>query len=230
MAKKQVKKNRFVFWVVVIILFYVFTSAKVSVGTVEISHEVAQDSGEKIPFVVEKLVNTTKYKEEKVPYGVPDCQLTVYNFSSKYTYEESFAEGKKAASCTFFIINQEDMAGNFTFYPQFLVSGNIHDGPDIMKPIGPFGNATFQWNFTIGISDTGGCLLQSMNYPQRMKCTYLEPITYQIKQIPYTVEEMKNVTEYRSAGQSTMIVKENVTGAIYTNRFFGYRQFFYLGY
>lgn len=232
MAQKKKKNSTLLWWIIAIILFYVFTSAKVSTGIIEKKTISEKPVTVQEPIVVEKPVKTTKYREERTPFGERRCEQMNYNFSKTYQYSETAtARGKRVGVCTYVVKNEEDIAGPFSFYVQFLKNGNINDGPDQLKIIEALGKQTFVWNLTIDTGDTLSCLLQSNNPPKRMKCFYLEPITYQIQEVPYTVEELKNVTEYRlvTTNEKTT-TKQNVTGNIYTNRFFNYRQFFYFGY
>ncbi len=222
-AKKSPVK-KIVSWIVIILLFYVLTSAQTSTETVQV--EKAVSGGNPVPVVVEKSVNVTKYREEKVPFGEPRCELLAYNFTKDYTYSEVAINGQRTGICTYDIKNEEDIAGTFRMYVNILKSGKISDSPDYAQVIPPFGTVKFQWNFTLGLGDSASCLLQCTDCPKREKCFYLEPTTYQIKQVPYNVEEKKNVTEYTTSGTS----KQNVVKNVYTNKFFGYRQFFYFGY
>ncbi len=217
-----------VWWILAIVVFYIFTTARVSTETVELSKKVGYASQE--PIVVEKLVKTTKYRTEKVPFGSPRCEQMNYNYSYRYSYAENYADGKKIGTCTFNVKNEEDIPGTFDFYVQFFRNGQVNDGPDQVKTIEAFSTETYEWNLTMGVSDTLTCLLQVQNPPHRAKCFYLEPITYSIKEVPYTVEELKNVTEYNTIPLGQTSIKQNVTQNVYTNRFFGYRQFFFLGY
>lgn len=235
MAEKKSKRTsskRIFVWIIAIIIFYVLTSATVSTGIVEVTKKSSQNyvAGTE-PIVTEKLVKTTKYKEEKVPYGVPRCEQFIYNFSKTYAYSEEVVNNQKIATCTYMLKNEEDIAGVFDMYPNYLKTGKINDGNDIIKTIEAFGTARFEWNFTLEPFETASCLLQCGKCPTRMKCFYLKPITYQVKEVPYIVEEKKNVTEYKDIIETkTVKAKVNETRNIYTNRFFGYKQFLYLGY
>jgi hypothetical protein len=232
MAKqKSSNGKRIITWIVIIAVFYVLTSAQVSTEIVEVEKRVEQPYTESESYVVEKLVKTTKYRTEKVPYGTPRCEQMNYNFSRTYAYSEEIVGNKKNATCTFTVKNEEDIAGTFTFYVQFLKNGKINDGPEKTVSLEAFESRPLRWSLIVEPLDTVSCLLQISNPPHRMKCFYLEPITYQIKEVPYTVEELKNITEYRTLTKTrTTLVKENVTQNVYTNRFFGYGQFFYFGY
>jgi hypothetical protein len=219
--KAKPKSKKILYWIAAIIIFYVLTSAKPGLETIEVEKQLENAT----PVVVEKLVKVTKYREERVPFGPTRCQQFVYNFSREYSYTEEFPDGQKIGICTFAVKNEEDIAGTFKLFANILKNGKISDSPDITKDIGPFETAAFQWNFTLEPTQTASCLLQCSDCPHRVKCFYLEPTTYQIKQIPYTAEEARNVTEYK-----TGTVKQNITATVYRNRFFGYMQFFYFGY
>lgn len=228
--KKGVGKKVF-FWIIAILVIYVFTSAKVSRGVVEVEKRIEQKVNSQEQVVVEKLVKTTKYVTQKIPFGPTRCEMMWYNYSYKYSYTEDFVSGQKVGTCRFDVKNEEDMAGNFTFYTQFLQQGRISDSNEIAKPIEALSVETFQWSLEIDPLQTMSCLLRTDRNPKRIKCFYLEPITYQIKEMPVVVEELKNVTEFVPKSEVQIrIVKENVTANIYTNRFFGYGQFFYFGY
>ncbi|MBN2421172.1 hypothetical protein JXB27_02740 [Candidatus Woesearchaeota archaeon] len=235
-GKKAVKKRksflgRLVSWIIIILVFYALTSATASTGPVEIEKKVFEKYTVQEKTVVEKMVKSTKYREEKTPYGTPRCEQMNYNFTFERTISEKMEGGKKIATCSFAVTNQEDMDGKFIFYVQFTKGGSVSDGPDQTKTIPAFGTEVFSWDTELELTDSISCLLYSNNLPKRMKCFYLEPITYQIKQVPYTVEELKNVTEFVPIEKTReSVIKENVTANIYTNNFFGYRQFFYLGY
>lgn len=207
-----------IYWILILAVLYILTSARTA-------EEAAgqKEAGQKT-IVVEKLVNVTRYREEKVPYGTPRCEMFTYNFTKTYSYSESSADGKKTAICRFTVKNEEDVSGNFSFYAQLVKNTGLTEGKDLLKPIEAFGTETFEWTFNIESNEQGSCLLQSSNYPHRMRCFYLEPITYEIKKVPYTSEELKNVTEQAAAA------KESAAKSMYVNRFFGYRQFFYFGY
>jgi hypothetical protein len=233
MAKQQksIGFKKILSWIIVIAVFYVLTTATKSTGIVEVEKTLEQPRQTQEPYIVEKLVKTTKYKTEKVPFGEPRCEQMNYNFSQEKEYSESFSGNSKTVTCTFFITNLEDIAGTFTFYPQLFKNDKVSEGGDLTKTLEPFATQRFEWNFTVDATDSTHCLIQIESPPHRMKCFYLAPITYQIKEIPYTVEELKNVTEYTIRTETREVTfKENVTQNIYTNRFFGYKQFFYFGY
>ncbi len=236
MAEKKSKKpgsaGKILAWTVAVIIFYVLTSATVSMSVVEVVKKMdEQYVSSTEPYIVEKIVKTTKYKTEEVPYGTPRCEQFVYNFSKTYVYSEGVVNGQKTATCTYIVKNEEDIAGVFSLFPNFLKTGKINDGPQIVKTIEAFGTARFEWNFTLGPTESASCLLQCQKCPTRMKCFYLKPITYQIKEVPYVIEEKKNITEYRDVTKTRTVTKKiNETQNVYANRFFGYRQFLYLGY
>ncbi len=215
-----------VVWAAILAVFYILTSAEPKIETTELSKKLPEDEHSIQPIVVEKLVNVTKYKAEKKPYGLPKCMQVVYNFTKTYSYSENFAEGKKIATCTFFVKNEEDIPGNFSFYPLVIKAGDVNDGAEILKSIEAFGIERFEWNFTIHITEPLTCQLKSGDYPHRIRCFYPDPITYEIVETPYVVEELKNITEYVIRESVEWDVKEK----IYINRVFGYKQFFYLGY
>ena len=224
-------KKKVITWIIALVLFYVVTSATVSEQIVEVEKTTEQRYGTQQPVVVEKVIKTTKYRTEKVPYGTPRCEQKNYNYSYEYSYVEDVIGGNKVGTCTYDITNEEDLDGEFTFYAQITKNGIVTDGADQTKSIAAFQTVPFSWSVNVGPADSVSCLLFSQNPPHRMKCFYLEPITYQIKQVPYVVEEKKNVTEYVTLNKSnSFVTKENVTQNIYTNQYFGYNQFFYFGY
>lgn len=235
--KRVVKKKgksflgKLIKWVVIIAVFYALTSSTVSTGPVEVEKKLIEKYTVQEKTIIEKLVKTTKYREERVPYGTPRCEQRNYNFTFTRTVTEKLADGKKVVTCAFAVTNQEDMPGNFTLSTQFTKGGSVSDSADQTKSIAAFGTETFAWNVDTDLTDSVSCILQANDPPRRMKCFFLEPITYQIKQVPYTVEELKNVSEFVPTEKTrTSLIKENVTGNIYTNKFFGYEQPFYLGY
>jgi hypothetical protein len=233
MAKKKTSSSvkKIVYWIIAILLFYLFTTATVSTKTVEVEKKIEQRYTIQEPVVVEKLIRTTKYKEEKTPFGVPRCEQMNYNFTYTLAYSEEFVGDKKVGTCNFEVTNQEDIAGKFTFYVQFLKNGNINDGPEQTKEIDALSKETYTWKLSVEPFESLSCMMQTDSPPQRMKCFYLEPITYQIKRTPYVVEELKNITEFIPANKTKVTMeKQNVTMDVYTNRFFNYQQFFYFGY
>jgi len=224
-------KKRILYYVVIIILLYVFTSAKVTTETVEVEIRVEQKETTKELITVEKLVKTTKYRTEKSPYGPQRCEQLIHNFTREYEYFEEYVNNEKVGTCTFFVANLEDVPGNFTFYSNIIKGGKISDSPDLTKEIGAFSVERFEWNISLGLIESANCLLQCSDCPKRKKCLYLEPIAYQLKEVPYIVEELKNITEYKETTEIIpMLVKQNITMNVYTNRFFGYKQFLYFGY
>lgn len=230
-SKNKSSSKKVVYWIIAIILFYTLTSATVSSKIAEVQNTITQKYTAQEPNVVEKVVKTTQYREEKVPFGSPRCELTVYNFTKTDLQSTQYINGSKYGNCTFAVYNKEDIAGNFSFYPQYVKNGNTGYGAEIIKKIEPFGNTTFQWLFKLDVAESFSCMLQSGNYPQRMRCAYLKPITYSITQVPYTVEQRKNITEYTQVEKTRdVLVKQNVTQNTYTNRFFGYKQLVYFGY
>ena len=236
MTEKKSKKPSFwkklFTWLVILVIFYVLTSATVSTRVAEVTKKLDENYiSSTEPYIVEKMVKTTKYRTEEIPYGTPRCEQFVYNFSKTYSYSEGVIDGKKTAKCTYLVKNEEDLNGVFSFFPNILKTGKINDGSQIAKTIEAFGTARFEWNFTLDSSESASCLLQCQDCPTRMKCFYLQPITYQIKEVPYVVEERKNITEYRDVIKTRTIEKKvNETQNIYTNRFIGYKQFLYLWY
>jgi len=213
---RSISVKKTVYWIVVLLFFYIFTSARATPEVIEVEKELDEENFRQQLVVIEKYVNVTKYKDEKVPYGKPTCEYVIYNFSKTYQYEEEFSGGEKIGICTFLIKNEESVTGTFSFYPQFLKPGKINDGPDIVKEIKPFETTIFKWNKTLDVDESLTCMLQSADYPYRIRCTYLEPIVYEVKKIPYTSEELRNVTEY----VTVTTIKQNVTRGVYLNRFF----------
>jgi len=209
-GKKGIVIQTLVYWLLAFILFYLLTSA-------EVSTNVVQEDG-----TVEKFVNVTRYREEKVPFGEPTCMQANYNYSSEVAHTEKFVDGRKVFTCVFFVKNEEDIMGRFNFYPQLLKSGKISDGPNIEKLLDAFERKKFEWNFTVDITDTVSCMLQIEDIPDREKCLYLEDAVYELNQVPYLEQVLKNVTV-----KDSEVEVERIT---YTNRFFGYKQFFYFGY
>lgn len=217
--KKESHITKVISWVIIVALLYVLTSAETVTTTVEI---VKSEEEQKIT-VVEKLVNVTKQKEERVPLGTSRCVQVVYNFTKKYEYSESFDDGR-TVKCVFEVKNEEEVDGSFSFYAQLIKNTGITEGNDVVKNIPAFGTERFEWNFTLKNGEVGECMLKSSDYPHKMRCFFLEPITYGIKTVSYEVEELKNVTEF------TITNKENMTITTYVNKYFGYKQPFYLGY
>lgn len=229
--KKQSSAKKVVYWIIAILLFYVLTTATVSTETAEVVKNVEQRYTVQEPYVVEKVVTSTKYETKKVPYGEPRCEQMNYNFTYLKSYSETTSGLTKTGDCVFTVTNAEDIAGNFSFHIQFFKNGAVSEAPDQTKNIDAFGTAVFESKLSVGVADSLDCQIQSNGPPKRMKCFYLEPITYQIKQVPYTVNELKNVTEYKTVEKSKMTTaKVNETRDVYTNNFFGYKQFFYFGY
>ena len=146
------------------------------------------------PCVLEKTFNITLYREERTPHGEPRCEQMPYNVSKTYSYTEEVIDGKRNAVCTFMVRNDEDMSGTFSFYPNYLKTGKINDGPQITKTLDAFETAKFEWTFELDNGQTANCLLQCQECPHRIKCFFLEPIIYDIKQIPYIVQERRNVS------------------------------------
>jgi len=144
--------------------------------------------------ICEKTINITMYREERTPYGEPRCEQMPYNFTRSFSYIEGVINDKRMGTCTFIIKNEEDMSGTFKMYPNILKQGKISDGADQTHLIDAFGTAKFEWNFELDNGQTASCLIQCSDCPHRIKCFYLQPITYQIRQIPYIVQEKRNVT------------------------------------
>ena len=105
-----------------------------------------------------------------------------------------------------------------------IKSGSLSDGPNQEQKIGSEETVWFEWTFKTGPLESTSSMLQSDKYPKIEREFYLEPIAYQLKEVPYEVEILKNVTIYPQDGK--LIVEKQV----YKNKFFGYSQFFYLGY
>jgi len=232
MTKSEVSsKKRIFYFIIIIIILYIFTSAEVSEETVEIELIVEQKETTKESVIVEKLVKTTKYRTEKSPYGPQRCEQLIHNFTREYEYSEEYVNNEKIGTCTFFVTNHEDVPGTFTFYSNIIKGGKISDSPDVIKEIEAFGVGRFEWNISLGLTESANCLLRCNNCLKRKKCFYPEPIAYQIKEVPYVIEELKNITEYKEITKITpMLVKQNITRKVYANRFFGYNQFLYFGY
>ncbi len=146
--------------------------------------------------ICEKTFNVTKYKEERTPFGTPRCEQMPYNFTKvTYVYSVGVENGKRIGTCTFLMRNDEDIKGTFEFFPNIFKDGKISDGPEISKEIDAFRIAEFEWKFQLDNDvQVGSCMIQCSDCPHRIKCFYLEPITYSVRQIPYTITEKKNVT------------------------------------
>jgi len=145
--------------------------------------------------VCEKTFNVTKYREELSPYGEPRCEKMPYNFTRvSKDYTEGVINGKRMGTCAFNIKNDEDLEGTFVMFPNILKVGKINDGPDQTHTIPAFGIAKFEWSFELDNGQSASCLIQCSDCPYRIKCFYLEPVTYYTKQIPYVVQEKRNVT------------------------------------
>ena len=228
---KPSQSKRIIMWVIAIAVFYFLTAATVSTSVQEMQKQVEQRYTENVPQVVEQTVQTTQYRTEKTPYGEPRCEQMNYNFSFTYVYTEQANSNGKVGTCAFTVKNEEDIPGTFTFYAQVFHNGQVSDTPDQTHTIDAMSTTLYSWDINAGIADSVSCLLQANDPPHRAKCFYLEPITYQIKQVPYTVTETKNVTTYVPVNRSKVVtVLENETVRTYTNRYFGYPQFFYFGY
>ena len=147
------------------------------------------------PCVLEKTFNVTKWKEVKEPYSKKTCEQLPYNFTRAYQYSEGVIDGVRKGTCIFDITNDEDMSGVFEFYVNVLKQpGGISDSGQTSKEIKAFGTERFTWNFNIDNGQTASCMLQCSDCPVRIKCFYLDQIFYSVKQIPYIVQERRNVS------------------------------------
>ncbi len=223
--------KRIILWIVVIVILYVLTSAYASSQVVEVTKQQTQTYLTQEPIVVEKEVTETTYTTEKTPYGPTRCEQMNYNYTFTTAYTQNVQNGQSMGICTFNVTNQEDIAGDFIFHLQYTRNGNVEDGSDEEKTIDAYSSTIFNWSLSLAPSDTISCSLQTSTPPHREKCFYLEPITYAIQQVPHQIQELKNVTDYIYVNKSRVVsYNENVTEMVYTNKFFGYRQFFWFGY
>jgi hypothetical protein len=146
------------------------------------------------PTICEKTFNTTKYREEKTPFGEPRCEQVPYNFSFKYFYSDEIENNQRIAVCRFDIKNEENMAGKFVFHTQITKGGDVIDGADKEVSFQPLETKTLIWREPVEITDSASCLLYASQIPNRIRCFYLEPITYAVKRVPYVVQTKRNVT------------------------------------
>lgn len=230
MDKKKMIVNKVLYVVLGIILVYILTSADVHSEAVEAEKTFKEEIKE--PVIVEKIVTVQEPYTEKVPISKEGCDYYFYEYNTlpedtKLMKGDAFADeetGENYIRCNFTVINLEKKEGSFTFFSRRR--------DDQTKTIPAEGSASFQWIHNVEPGDLF-CQIEIVQskLPKIWKCLETGDTTYSVVTKYREVTKKQNTTEYRGTGEYKTVTKVvSETKYTYTNRVFGYKQFFYLGY
>ncbi|MFC1728526.1 hypothetical protein ACFLZ7_03620 [Nanoarchaeota archaeon] len=232
-VRRDYLSNKALYVVVGIILFYTLTAATVDSQIVEETKIVKDPIQEKV--IVEKTVTVQEEYVELIPISKEGCDNYDYKWDALPDKEtlallkgDSFADeetGYNYITCNFTAVNLEKEAGDFTFYSR--------DCCEQTKEVPGEGSISFQWVHKLTDPGDNFCHIKINNakHPKIYKCLETADTVYEQKTRYREVTKKQNVTEYRNTGEYEKVEKLiNATKYTYTNRVFGYNQFFYLGY
>lgn len=229
--QKNSLKDNLPYIVIGLVIFYIFTSASVTSQTAEVTKTVREPVLQAV--TIEKPVKTVEYYQEKTPFTTEGCDNYPFKFeTSPEDYRnmkgEMFANVETKENflkCNFTVTNLEDQNGTFVF--------NSRGYLDIVQLIPAKASATFQWIHKIHEFGDNLCKIEASEsgIPKIWHCLETKDTSYKIVERAREVTKLQNVTEYLETGQTRTVTKlVNETKYTYTNRLFGYNQFFYLGY
>lgn len=227
---RLIPQNKILYIVLGVILFYMLTSAHVESEITREERIISEPIQEKV--IVEKTVTVQEPYEEKVPISREGCDYYPYEWESlpedtKLLKGDSFANeetGNNYIRCNITVINLEKKAGEFTFYSRGCC--------DQTREIPAEGSVSFQWEHKVEPGDTF-CQIEVIQskIPKIHKCLETADTIYKLTIRYREVIKKQNVTEYRDTGEYVEVERIiNATKYTYTNKVFGYKQFFYLGY
>lgn len=229
--RMKLPTNKLLYVVVGILLFYMLTSANVESQIVEEERTVRDPVQEKV--IVEKTITVQEPYTEKIPISKEGCDNYPHEWESlpediKLMKGESFADeetGENFMTCNFTVVNLEKDEGDFTFYSR--------DCCEQTKEVPGEGSTSFQWVHKLTDPGDNFCQIDIVQskVPKIYKCLETGDTTYSLIERYREVTKKQNTTEYRETGEYVKVTKIiNATKYIYTNKVFGYTQFFYLGY
>jgi hypothetical protein len=205
------------------LLFYIFTSATMQI--VDINKTGFHN--EKETYTILEPYNETEYYMEKVPYGnLVNCNPAYMKFTEEFSRARKITEDKIYFVCILKVTNNDVIAENWTYYAKFTKEdGYQFDDSDLTKEILPGQTAVFEWSYLMKEPNaTVNCEYKPKELPKTIVCRssfYKE------------VNATRTITKYRNITQTRDVEKYDLTQTqepAYFNRFFNYRQFFYLGY
>ena len=235
-SKKQKKEQKIknirtvliVIWFLTI--FYILTSATVVTKTIEAPLTYNKTIINKVPYTDLVPYNITEEYEEYVPFGVPYCSPQPCNFTK---VEHVATLESNNIVCRMEITNLENESCTWTYDVQLKLGESFVDKPEQTQEIKGNSNGEFKWYFDIttsGFEETA-CRYLQVSLPLIQKCFIREPYTYSLVKKTRTVTKFRNITKYNETVDYQLVTeKTNQTLNVPINRFFGYRQLFYLGY
>ena len=205
------------------LLFYIFTSATMQI--IDVNKTGVYNSTE--TYTILEPYNETEYYMEKVPYGnLVNCNPAYMNFTEEFSRARKIVDDKIYFVCTLKVTNDDAIAENWTYYARFTKEDLYQfDDMDIKKEIIPGQTAVFEWSYLMKEPNaTVNCDYKPKELPKTTVCrsSFYEE-----------VNATRTITKYRNITQTRTVEKENINAVkepVYLNRFFGYKQFFYLGY
>ncbi len=207
--RESVKAPRIAGYLVLIIillaLFYVFTSTK-EVESVELkNYTITKQYQEEVPYTIREEYQTRE------PYGIPYCSKTRMNFTTTKP-SASFENGE--VICRFNLTNTDLKEGTWE-YKAYLpsVTGNRYD----KKTVGPNETVTFSFNFGTTAQGPFACGFSAVSLPSIERCYFPESTFYRVVTKTRNITKHKNVTREKEVTVlNETIVKKNI------NRFFRY--------
>jgi len=233
-SKKQKKEQRIknirtvmiILWF--LIIFYILTSATVVTKTVEAPLTYNKTIINKVPYTDLVPYNITEEYEEYVPFGRPYCSPQPCNFTR--VDHVATLEGNNIV-CRMEITNLENQSCTWTYDVQLKLGNSFVNKPEQTLTIKGNSKGEFKWYFDVNGFEGAACNYLQVSLPSIEKCFIREPYTYSLVKKTRTVTKFRNVTKYNETVDYQLVTeKVNQTIKVPINRFFGYRQFFYLGY
>jgi len=236
--KKQLPKNKtqkriknirtalVVIWFLTI--FYILTSATLVTRTIEAPLKYNKTIIDKTPYTDLVPYNITEEYEDYVPFGVPYCSPQACNFTR--VDHVATLEGSNIV-CRMEITNLENESCTWIYDVQLKLGTSFANAPEQKQEIKANSNAEFKWYFDVNGFEGAACSYLQVSLPSIEKCFIREPYTYSLVKKTRTITKFRNVTKYNETYRYEMTTeKVNQTLNVPVNRFFGYRQLFYLGY
>jgi len=213
--------------ITVLLLFFIFTSA--TMHEIELNKTIAGIHDEIEYYQILEPYNETEHYIEKVPYGnLVNCNPAYMNFTESFTKTRKIIDDKIYFVCELSVTNNNLKAENWTYYVTFTKEDkNSFDDKDITKEILPAQTVIFEWSYLMSQPNgTVNCEYKPKEIP---KTTVCRSSFYKEVNATRIITKYRNVTMNRTVQKNETVVKP-VKEKVYLNRFFGYRQVFYLGY
>lgn len=215
--------------VLLLVLFYIFTSGIPFSKAVVIKHNKTYAPGE--PIIIEEPYTVVEYYTVKEPVGPKFCEDTIYNTSLSVVSKGLVVKDEQSYwNCSFFVTNNEPVNGTFIFFVNWITASGGYLSENQERDIAAGESSQFSFLHKMrDLTDTPNCLIQKDLLPKYYKCRVLEPAPYAVVEKARTVTKYRNVT--KSENTTVSIESTEYVNKTYSvNKVFGYEQPFYFGY